>query len=258
MTMTYKHGFTVIETMLFLAISGALTVAIMAGAGFAVNQQRYRESVDSTTEVLRSQYADVFNVQNVDRSATALHCNTTTAKVTDAAGAGASDPRGWSDCLIVGKYLETTDGEDVEVKTLVATKNNDKDSSGEFKYDSSNDLIALEGYNIATLPSIDSTFKPKWGATLAAKTSSGAESTTLAVMIIRVPTSGSIKTFVSTDVGAVHSDGLHAIIAQANIKDQIICVDSNGLFDGPRRGTKLVADAASADGVISVGDDAGC
>lgn len=255
--MTYKHGFTVIETMLFLAISGALTVAIMAGAGFAVNQQRYRESVDSTTEVLRSQYADVFNVQNVERSASALHCNTTTAQVTDASGAGSGDPRGWSDCLIVGKYVQTTDGKDVAVKTLVATKNDIKDSSGEFKYDSSNDLIALEGYNIATLPTTDSTFTPKWGATLAAKTSSG-ESKTLGIMIIRVPTSGSIKTFVSTDVGAVQTDGLHAIISQDNIKDQIICVDSNGLFDGPRRGTKIIADAASADGVISVGDEGGC
>ena len=258
MTMTYKHGFTVIETMLFLAISGALTVAILAGAGFAVNQQRYRESVDSTIEVLKSQYADVNNVQNAERSASALHCNTTTAKVTDASGAGAGDPRGWSDCMIVGKYIETTDGEELSVKTLLATENDSRDASGQFKYKSSNDLVALEGYNIASLPTDDNTFSPKWEASLAAKAPAGGDAKTLGVMIIRVPTSGSIKTFVSTDVGAVHSDGMKAIIKKDNIKDQIVCVDSNGLFDGPRRGVRIIADAASADGVVAVGDNDGC
>lgn len=256
--MTYKHGFTVIETMLFLAISGALTVAILAGAGFAVNQQRYRESVDSTTEMLKSQYADVFNVQNPERSASALHCNTSTAKVTDAAGAGAGDPRGWSDCVIVGKYIETTDGKSLEVSTVLATENDSRTASGEFKHDSSNDLTALEGYNIDSLPTSSSSFTPKWEASLSSKADAGSESDSLGIMIIRVPSSGTIKTFVSTDVGAVHSDGMKAIISQSNIKDQIICVDSNGIFSGPRRGIKIVADATSADGVVAVGDNAGC
>ena len=42
-----NNGFTVIETMLFLGVAGALTMGVLVGSGASINQQRYRDSVNS-------------------------------------------------------------------------------------------------------------------------------------------------------------------------------------------------------------------
>ena len=39
-----QNGFTIIEVMLFLAITGMLAAAILVGSGVAIGQQRYRDS----------------------------------------------------------------------------------------------------------------------------------------------------------------------------------------------------------------------
>ena len=40
-------GFTIIEVMLFLAVSGVLAAGILATVGGTIGAQRYRDAVDS-------------------------------------------------------------------------------------------------------------------------------------------------------------------------------------------------------------------
>lgn len=60
-----KKGFTIVEVVLFLGITGAILVGIMAGTSTAIARQRYNDSVQDFTEFLRRTYSETVNVQNV-------------------------------------------------------------------------------------------------------------------------------------------------------------------------------------------------
>lgn len=58
-----RRGFTIIEVMLFLAISGFLLVGILVGTGAGIARQRYTDSVQHVAQILREQYSAVINTQ---------------------------------------------------------------------------------------------------------------------------------------------------------------------------------------------------
>lgn len=60
-----KFGFTLVEVSLFLAISGLLFVAIIAGTRNSIWQQRYNDAVQSYVDFLRNVYAEVSNPQSL-------------------------------------------------------------------------------------------------------------------------------------------------------------------------------------------------
>jgi hypothetical protein len=62
---TKRIGFTLVEIALFLAITALLFVGIMAGTGTSIAQQRYTDTVQNFTELLRSVYSEVSNPQSV-------------------------------------------------------------------------------------------------------------------------------------------------------------------------------------------------
>jgi type II secretory pathway pseudopilin PulG len=63
-----RAGFTIIEIMIFLAISGILIIGVIAGSGVITARHRYNDSVQNLTELLRSQYSAVINTQIADRT----------------------------------------------------------------------------------------------------------------------------------------------------------------------------------------------
>ena len=58
-----RQGFTIIEVLLFLAISGMLLAGLLIGIGDNIARQRYNEAVEDLADVLRSQYAYTTDVQ---------------------------------------------------------------------------------------------------------------------------------------------------------------------------------------------------
>lgn len=60
-----KHGFTLIEVALFLAVSAALFVGVMAGMQGAISEQEKNDAVQNFVEFLRSAYSQAENVQNL-------------------------------------------------------------------------------------------------------------------------------------------------------------------------------------------------
>lgn len=231
-----KHGFTIIEVMLFLAITGVLTVAILVGAGTSISQQRYRDSVNSLSNLLQQQYSEVTTVRN-DRDANWV-CDSSSGPVEAPAG-GVS--RGTTDCVVIGKYLSLEDKK-LTVQTIVG-----RVSTGS---EGDDDIAALLAANL-TLSDIDKQeHVVEWGAAM-----QDIDKTPIAttMMIVRSPTTGSIRTFIDQEDGATQSPV--AMVTTENLSTNgYICVESDGLFSGKRFGVELIANASSPTGIKMHGD----
>lgn len=90
-------GFTIIETMLFLAIAGLIFAGLVAGTNGAIRRQRYKDSVQGFVDDLRDLYSLVENTQVLKYDGTAK-C----AVGTD--GTDGSEGRGRSNCSVYGIY----------------------------------------------------------------------------------------------------------------------------------------------------------
>jgi len=143
----YKQhiGFTIIEVMIFLAISGVLIIGIIAGSGVTVARHRYNDSVQDFAQLLREQYSSVINTQIPLRDQAAL-CYSTggapdlhslfngnsgfTEEAFDNAAIFNPDGtlkdipfigsanRGRTDCAVYGRIV-TLEGSDIKSKLLV-------------------------------------------------------------------------------------------------------------------------------------------
>src|ERR1035437_3824051 len=110
----YKLGFTILETMLFLAITGLMVVAILVSTGSTINIQRYRDSVTSLKSYLQGQYSDVNNVRNEQR---AINLSCDSNAVTSETG-GVKNSRGQADCIILGRLIKIDD-KDISSSTVL-------------------------------------------------------------------------------------------------------------------------------------------
>lgn len=205
-------GFTIIETMLFLAVAGALTVGVLAGSGLAINQQRYRDSVNTLKSFIQQQYSEVTNVVN-DRSG-AEGCSDT-ATVTPPAGA-AAQPRGMSGCVILGRYvvIDAT-GTQVTASNVIGYRTaNVPDKPSDIEEIKDNYQLG-----ISTIGQ-DST-EVAWGAAVVKNHTNDPMSITM--LILRSPLSGAIMTY--TTEGIVTD--LQSLVAVANTNRVVdLCVDA--------------------------------
>ncbi len=217
---SYKLGFTIIETMLFLSITGILVVALLAGSGASINQQRYKDSVTTFQSTLQRQYSDVTSVSN-DRS--------TSDACTALSGDSTATLLGQSDCVVIGKYVTVVDTQ-ISISTVIGLP-------PAANIDSLNDVAQLKAYKLAVVSDSTETSDLEWGAGIAWPSSgSGSKSSThprsISVLILRSPTSGLNYTFTADDT----STGLGDMIVASNTvpgqEQRRLCIDSNGLFDG--------------------------
>lgn len=253
-----KNGFTLIETMLFLAITGALVVAVLIGTGASINVQRYRDSVTSLKSLIQKQYSDVLNVQN-QLSSTNISCDNNAAVGTT----GTTAPRGQSDCVIMGKYI-TINGSDVTTSTVIGH------ASGVAASDLS-DINLIKSYNLSTLPSSVETSQLEWGVQVAwPKSGSDAKSPqtprSIAILVVRSPQNGQNYTFTGDDI-TVPLKSL--VVAGANNPGQAqrtVCLASGGLTNNNDMAISIGAYAASSSDIesrsnsvnLSLGIDSQC
>ena len=74
------QGFTVIEVMLFLAVSALMIVMVFVGMGAQIARTRFNDGIRSTQAFLQQQYSDVVSGLN-DRDAS-VGCNRAALEVT--------------------------------------------------------------------------------------------------------------------------------------------------------------------------------
>ena len=224
------YGFTIIEVILFLAVTGALTIAILAGAGVQINQQRYRDSVSSLKSFLQAQYSEVTNVIN-DRGNN-WQCNTN-GTVDEVANGGSS--RGTTDCVILGR-LVTVDatGTQLTASNIVGYKSPSAPVA-------TSDITELENYALSVTTINQETDEVSWGARIV-NPQNLANPQSLSILIVRSPLSGAVLTFTTEGV----SQDVGGMIEQPNMQQRDLCVDpSAGSLVGQRLAVRIAAFASN-------------
>lgn len=226
-----SDGFTIIETMLFLGVSGLMIFGILAGTGTAINQQRYRDSVNSLAMRLQQQYDDINGIQN-GRTANWTCTNGVPQDTEGTSGVS----RGASGCVILGQYIvgsnnslttQSVIGQDISLS------------------DANNDVEAIAAMKPVVSSAQVQTYPLEWNARMTQHSKGSTEAATFSMLIVRSPLSGSVRTF--TSPGNVSASEL---VASPNLTQGVtVCVDSNGLFTGPRQAVVIAPNTASATGV---------
>lgn len=232
-------GFTVIETMLFLAVTGLLAAVVLVGSGIAIGQQRYRDSVNSFKSYIQQQYDDASNVSSSrDKTWT---CND--AGQVNASGAGGGEPRGTSDCVIMGRYITIDEtGTKLTTANVVGVR-----TPGALP--AASDIAEITtNYTLGISPIDQDTADIAWGAQVVQP-----KTTTpllASILILKSPLSGTLLTFTTQSVAA---PTLVSLVTTANFNIQHdFCVNADtGSFVG-RRLEVRIAPYASSQGAVSI------
>ncbi len=95
-----KSGFTIIETMLFLAITGLVFAGVVIGTNGSLRSQRYRDTVQSFVNSLRDVYSRAENTEIIDYGNQQARCGWWNNKTSDVSDANSA--RGRSRCVVYG------------------------------------------------------------------------------------------------------------------------------------------------------------
>ncbi|MBC7565271.1 type II secretion system protein [Candidatus Saccharibacteria bacterium] len=222
-----RRGFTIIETMLVLAVTGVLIASLLVGIGASINTQRYKDSVVSFKSLIQSQYSMVSDVSNA-RSA-GWTCSSSATPVPNANGTAP----GQSDCVLLGRYLSIVDGA-ISSASIVGYENSTNSAANDIAEITSNYTLGI------STDSIDASTL-EWGSAIAwPKSGTGSKNPTtprsLAILIISSPTSGTSYTFTSDsvyDIKTITSASLKTMMVVGNVipgqSQRTVCVDPNGV-----------------------------
>jgi type II secretory pathway pseudopilin PulG len=235
---TGTTGFTIIETMLFLAITGLMAVGILVGSGVAISQQRYRDSVNSLQTLLQEQYSGVRDVEN-DRSAD-WSCDSNGVVTKDLEGSG--QVRGTADCLLLGRFVQVNDaGKTMTLADIIGVRKADAETA-------TDDVTELkDNYTLTVSPVAQETKDVSWGATIVKPGTTTPQP--LSMLVVRSPLSGAVLTFITTTL--IPQAEVGTLVDTVNMQTAVpLCVDANtSAFMGQRLAVRIGAFAAGSSAV---------
>lgn len=231
--MLNKKGFTLIEVVLFLALSGALVAFLIAGTSRSISQKRYNDTVDNFVDYLQGLYSDVNYVQGIGTSG------------------------GNSDQAIYGKLIISNDGKTFEEYTVLG--------SAICNGSESDALTALNGCSpkIASDAALQSAYRLSWGGIAQSKNDSN-DNQKIAFLIITHPSTGMKMTYVklinsgNIDETSILNSGQFDNFK--NDQDINFCISSDdesaaGYVGGKHKLIKIHKGANNASGVEIINDD---
>lgn len=241
---TRSSGFTVIEVMLFLAVSGLMILGMFVGIGGSINRQRYEDAVYSFQDYMQGQYNIVDNVRN-NRSE--YICQSGAIVQASATATDLEKARGASNCIIAGQLVTTTDGRQFTSKPVVAT-------APSSAYDTAHDEAAfLSSLQLVAVPDEAATdideYKMAWSTRIQTPDSSD----TAQLLIVRMPTSGIVRTYFRTTIVPDLSG-----FWTGSMPDELsLCVEPDGLIGTNPMGVRVLRDAVNANSVQLISAGAG-
>jgi len=240
-------GFTIIEIMLFLAITSVLTAGLFVGVGTSINSQRYHDSVNSLRSIIQEQYSNVANVSN---------SRSQKWKCSDIDGIQeglGGEFVGQSDCVVIGKLITTDASNDsaLMIKTIVGYPIN------EASYFSSNDLVTLKDrykLKISPIKAQTEEYSMEWDNYLTEQ--SGKSASNFSIFIFRSPSTGSIKTLINSKKVV---DNIYDLVNSTSLAEGLsMCVNARGFVTGEKMSVVLNPNASNANDIETKGSDSGC
>ncbi|MDB5187307.1 MAG: hypothetical protein JWM07_779 [Candidatus Saccharibacteria bacterium] len=231
-------GFTVIETMLFLGVAGALTVGILVGSGAAINQQRYRDSVNTLKSFIQQQYSEATNVVN-GRDGSEACAN---AVIVQPPAIVTPESRGTSECMILGRYVVIdASGTRITASNIVGHRTSNVPEA------SSDIAEVTTNYRLGTSTIGQDSADIAWGATVVKQKTT--QAMPLTMIILRSPLSGSIMTYTSE---GVVTDLASMITAANSSVTRNLCVNMGAGIVAGNRMSVQISPFATSQGAIQV------
>ncbi len=213
----FSGGFTIIEVILFLAISGLLLAVAIAGITTNINNSRFNDAIRSTTSYLQTQYSEVAVGQSdraADKSCVISGSNITITNTTSTLGT--------SNCVIMGRFIKL-EGSSFTVRYIVGYGSNLLGGSADNTTAINNMKPIVAGNN-----TYQSSYDIPWGIELVNTKLYNGVSNKTGFAIIRSPASGSILYYVAKDVTTAEPALDNSIINDSNLnKDAELCFEDN-------------------------------
>ena len=235
-----RQGFTIIEVMLVLSLTGFLFVGLVAGFSGNLARQRYKDATQDVASQLRRLYSLVADtqIQLRDNSSACYGLKDATGGVMDGR---VNANRGRSDCVvygvaasIYGDRIETTQILGKDIKTISTEIDTTSLSDLELlEAADANNLVAMKDKNGANckikLAGDMDNYTLKWGSKL--KTAGVAMKDTeikATILIFRSPRNGGIRTYVWKDV--IHDASHNPLSYQDFARGDYGCSSSAGML----------------------------
>lgn len=213
---SHERGFTIIEVILFLAISGLLLAVAIAAVTANINNSRFNDAIRSTTSYLQSQYSEVAagkSDRDALRGCDASGINTTATSL------------GMTNCVIMGRYIKL-EGSTFTVRYIIGHR----DSLLGISADDTQSVIDMNP-RVAAETAYQASYNVPWGIELINTTSSSGTYGATGFAIIRSPASGNILYYVAGNEGSpepsLQSPSL--ILRGQNLnKNAVLCFEDTG------------------------------
>ena len=237
-----QAGFTILEVMLVLAITGLMLVGVLAGSSAQVQQQEYRDSVRSLQSELQGQYNDVQNptIDHTLGETQGASCGTDAGGVSVSRGASAN-------CFVVGRLITSNDGQTLTESSVLGVA------------PAGNSSQPIDSMTISVKPAPNvwqliisqqavRTYTANWGTTMKVPNGLGG-ATKFSVLVIMSPTDGSLRTYTLPDYPATTPSDLYKMIIQPQTTLNLCVTGGSGMIFGSPLAVQIPASTSSAAGI---------
>lgn len=240
-----RGGFTIIEVVLFLGITGLLIAGVFVSMWGIITQQRYRDAVVSFQESLRQTYGDVEAVQN--------------SRPSTPSGGDCAGSVGTSTCVILGRYLHVSSQSSAGTGPSVITVSDVIGTIPPTGSAATGYINILRSYQPRVINNTNrNVSQMQWQTQL--RWPNGDMSNGFAMLVIRSPETGQIHTFTwrsnSTAPNlAPPSGGPIATMNETNPANRLLCVNPNGM-SVPPSGVRIQLRASTAAAIGQISNEA--
>ena len=239
---SYSSGFTIIEVMLFLAISGLMVVGMFVGISGSINRQRYEDAVYSFQDYMQGQYNLVDNVRNNHDDIRVCRGGNIVEDMANRESRGTSQ-----DCTIVGRLITTTDGRRFVSEPVFSTNSALDTTHGETA------LLNSLQLTTASVASDSEDYQLSWNTRVYTDKAHRDASHTAQLLILRMPDSGIVRTYFRTATVGL----LNEFWSGTPPAEMALCVEPDGLIKSNPTGVRVLAKAVNANSVQFISAGAG-